>query len=285
MLLVVILTLVFASAALIAYIIIPSATGLYVSAQRKRSESLVDDMDRIFVRVKPTKVILLFSLGPPLLGLAGFHFFPAFRLIGVVAGVVLGFIGPSIYVKMLAEQRKERFQNQLVDSLMIMSSSLKGGLSIIQAMEVVNEEMPPPISQEFGILLGENKMGVSLEESFSRLYERVPSNALHQLITAILLARETGGNLPVIFNRIVTTIRENNKIKENLRNLTLQGKLQGIIMSALPIGFLMIVLSTNKHFFDVMLETQQGKNLLVLASCLQLIGMFLIYKISKFKDF
>jgi tight adherence protein B len=200
-------------------------------------------------------------------------------------GIWVGLIGPSIYVKTLTERRRQKFTDQLIDALMILSSSLKGGLSLIQAIEVVNEEMPEPINQEFGILLGENKMGVSLEEAFAHMYERMPSMPLHQMITAILLARETGGNLPAIFSRIVTTIRENKKIKQNIDNLTLQGKIQGVVMTLLPIAFGVVVRSTNPQFFDIMIKTELGKMLLTYALVSQCIGSFLIWKISVFKDF
>ena len=145
--------------------------------------------------------------------------------------------------------------------------------------------MPEPVNQEFSILLGENKMGVSLEESFARLYERMPSIPLHQMITAILLARETGGNLPVIFSRIVTTIRENKKIKQNLDNLTLQGKIQGVVMILLPIDFAFIVTSTNPKFFDQMFNSDLGRMLLIYSVVSEVIGAFMIWKISTFKDF
>ena len=183
------------------------------------------------------------------------------------------------------ENRRQKFVSQLIDALMILSSSLKGGLSLIQAIEVVTEEMPEPISQEFGILLGENKMGVTLEDAFSHLYERMPSVPLHQMITAILLARETGGNLPAIFARIVSVIRENKKIKQNIDNLTLQGKIQGVVMTLLPIGFGIVVRSTNPNFFDVMIRSETGRMLLIYAFVSQCIGTFLIWQISKFKEF
>ena len=180
---------------------------------------------------------------------------------------------------------RDKFNDQLVDALMIMSSSFRGGLSLVQAMEAVVDEMPDPINKEFGIVLGENKMGVSLEEALNHLYSRMPLTAVQQMITAILLARETGGNLPVIFGRIVNNIRETKKIQQNLTTLTIQGKIQGVVMSLLPVGFAFVVYSANRRIFEHMFQSDMGRAMLMYAVVSETIGAFLIWKISTFKDF
>ena len=105
------------------------------------------------------------------------------------------------------------------------------------------------------------------------------------MITAILLARETGGNLPVIFNRIVTNIRESRKIQQNLDTLTIQGKIQGAVMTLLPIGFGFIVYSTNPQMMENMFTSQLGRSLLIYAAFSWCIGAYMVWKISTFKDF
>jgi tight adherence protein B len=105
------------------------------------------------------------------------------------------------------------------------------------------------------------------------------------MISAILLARETGGNLPVIFSRIVNSIRERRKIEENLQVLTLQGKLQAAVMSGLPVMFFVMVKATNPGYFKIMVDTDTGRFLLILCAGLWLIGTFFIIKISTFKNF
>jgi tight adherence protein B len=128
-------------------------------------------------------------------------------------------------------------------------------------------------------------MGVSLEEAFQHLYGRMASPALQQMITAILLARETGGNLPLIFNRIVNNIRESRKIQQNLDTLTIQGKIQGVVMSILPLAFAFLLYSSNRRIFDNMLASELGRTLLIYAVISESIGAFLIWKISSFKEF
>lgn len=268
------------------FFFLPDFLRLGQRFNERRAEALAKRMDDMFIRVKKKNTVLLYAAAPFILALAGFLFAPPMlRLPGVLAGIVLGFILPSFYIRFLAAQRKRKFYNQLIDALLMMNSALKGGLSLLQAMEVVADEMPEPISQEFAILIGENKMGVSLDASFDRLYFRMGSPALQQFISAVLLARETGGNLPVIFNRIIQTIRENRKIQQNIETLTIQGKIQGFVMSMLPIAFAFFVYSTNPHYFDVMVESDLGRNLLFLAGALQIVGTFLILKFSKIGDF
>ena len=191
-------------------------------------------------------------------------------------GVLVRLVVPLLGLRVMAMQRRAKLESQLVDAVMILSSSLKGGLSLVQSIEVLVEEMGAPISQEFGVILRENKMGITLEESLTRLHERLKIEELTYLVGSLLVARETGGDLTKVLSRLATTIRDNRRLKDSIKTLTLQGKLQGIIMSALPFFFVAWVLSFNKGHFDIMFSTEIGRMLLIAALFLQIIGMFLI---------
>lgn len=282
----IILFLVFVTAGLIAFSVVPTVYARVENYGEKKRQDYSDKMIDLVGKQKATKMGKLFVLAPVALGGVFFVLSPEpLRVFGVVLGVGLGFVFPGIYIKGVTSRRRDKFTDQLVDGLMIMSSSFRGGLSLVQAVEAVAEEMPDPISEEFSIVLGENKMGVSLEEALNHLYRRMPSVALQQMNTAILLARETGGNLPVIFNRIVTNIRETKKIRQNLSTLTLQGKIQGFVMSGLPLGFGFIVYNSNRRIFDQMINHPTGQKMLIYAVISWLMGVFMILKISSFKDF
>lgn len=274
----VILILAFASVYLIAYQIIPLLTDRLHRAQAKKVSQAEKQLEEMFVLVKPEKLFLYYTLSP--LVLAGSIFFLFNQpVLALIAGGI-GFILPALIIKLMEQKRKQKFLSQLVDGLMIISSSLKGGLSLLQAIEVLVEEMPAPISQEFGLILRENKIGLTLEESLRRLNERLNLEELSLMISSVLVARETGGDLTKVFSRLSTTIRDNRKLKENIRTLTLQGRLQGMIMSILPFMFVWWVLTFNRHHFDIMLNTEQGKTLLLIAVVLQVVGLFLIRKFS-----
>jgi len=280
------LLLAFFTAVLVGYTVIPIIYEQTVVAGQQRNRQMASRLDRVVPRQKAQTLMRLYTFAPFIMSGILYAFLPdEMKPFGVVLGIIGGLIFPGIYIKTLVGQNRKKFENQLIDSLMIMSSSFRGGLSLIQAMEAVVEEMPDPINQEFLTVLGENKMGVSLEEALNHLYYRMPSSALQQMITAILLARETGGNLPVIFQRIVHVIREHRRIRSQLETLTVQGKLQGIIMSLLPVAFAGMILTTNPTFFDYMLTSQTGRMLLIYAFVSECLGALLIWKISSFKDF
>ena len=281
------LFLIFCTIAITGYVIIPKASQQISTLSVKRQQTITSRIEQLLPRQEARKMSRIFLIAPVLLG-AGFYFFSPteqLRWVAAVLGALAGFILPGMYVNILRDKTRLKFTDQLVDALMIMSSSFKGGLSLIQAMEAVVDEMPDPINREFGIVLGENKMGVSIEDALYHLYNRTPSVALQQMITAILLARETGGNLPVIFSRIVLNIRETKKIQQNIETLTLQGKIQGVVMTLLPIAFGFVVYSTNPRMIQTMISADFGRALLIYAAISWTIGAFLIWKISNFKDF
>ena len=233
----------------------------------------------MFVKVPAKKLFLIHTLAP--LAAAAIGFLLTGKLFIALISAAFGLVLPTIIIKRLDVNRKRKFQAQLVDSLMILSSSLKGGLSLLQSIETVVEEMPAPISQEFALVLRENKMGIPLDESLEGLNRRMKSDELNLITTAISVARETGGNLPQTFTQLIYTIREKTKLMGKIRTLTTQGRLQGAIMSFLPIGFAGVVYSLNPRFFDIMLQNQLGQFLLGYALVSQLIGIFLIMKFSR----
>jgi tight adherence protein B len=266
---------------LIAQQIVPLIAERLHRMQAKKVSQAEKQLEEMFVVVKREKLFLYYTLSPLMLAGAIFFLFnqPFFALIG---GVV-GFILPAFIIKHMEHRRKQKFQNQLVDGLMMISSSLKGGLSLLQAIEVLAEEMPAPISQEFGLILRENKMGLTLDDSLKRLNARMNIEELGLMITSILVARETGGDLTKVFSRLSNTIRDNRKLRENMRTLTMQGRLQGMVMSVLPFLFIWWVLTFNRHHFDIMLSTDKGRSLLIIAIVLQITGLVLIRKFSRIR--
>ncbi len=245
--------------------------------QETHMSKMSEKLDDSFIFLEKRKLILV-SSAPLFLGVAGFILLG--NIVGAVAGFAVGLSIPAMFTRAARQRRVKQFQGQLVDCLMIFSSSLKGGLSFIQALEIVCEEMPPPASQEFGLVLKENRLGVSLEDSLEGLRIRMPIEELNLMISSILVARETGGELTRVFSRLVGTIRDNLKLKAKITTLTLQGRLQGIIMAFLPIVFALFIYKQNPHHFDIMLETDLGRQLLITAVILQIIGIILIKRIS-----
>lgn len=248
----------------------------------KKEQIIEKEMDKTFSYNKsPKEIVRLYYILPPVLGILVWVFFQS--MIFVLAGAILGLFIPNLILKIRDAQRRKKFNAQLLDAIMILSSSLKGGLSLLQALEVLVEEMPPPMSQEIGLVVRENRMGITLEEGLKNLNKRMNMEELSLIVNSLLVARETGGDLIKVFSRLCVTIRDNHKLKDSIKTLTLQGRLQGVIMSALPFLFIWWVLTFNRNHFDYMLNSEIGRSLLLAAAILQVAGMLLIRKFSTIK--
>jgi len=161
---------------------------------------------------------------------------------GFVAGLLLGcFVAipalyfPKLLLIFLKKRRLKKFNLQLVDTLVSMSNALKAGFSIMQAFETVVKDGEMPISQEFDMFLQQTRFGVNFSDALSNMEKRVGSDDLSLVVNAIETARKTGGNLTEIFEKIASTIRERMRIENRIQTLTAQGRLQGIVVSLMPI--------------------------------------------------
>jgi len=279
-----ILTLLLAGAAvyLLACIIIPIIEQRRAVWHARKEQDITDKLDKMFYYDKSTQYIIwLYYILPVVFGVFGWVFFghELFAIVGVIIGLAI----PSLILKIKEMKRRAKFNLQILDAVMILSSSLKGGLSLLQGLEVIMEEMPVPISQEIGLVVRENKMGLNLEDSLKHLKSRMNNEELSLMINSLLVARETGGDLIKVLSRLSVTIRDNRKLKDSIQTLTMQGKLQGVIMSVLPFFFIWWTSTFEKHHFDIMFQNETGKILVGVAIVLQLVGMFLIRKFSIIK--
>ena len=211
-----------------------------------------------------TCVIPLFSLDNPLS-----------TSIGLALGLVTGMFAlslPTKLVQILKERRRLKFNLQLVDALGSMSNALRAGFSINQAFETVVQAGEKPISQEFDVMLQQMRVGMNFFDALQSLDQRVGSDDLTLVVTAIDIARRTGGNLTEIFDKISLTIRERMRIERRVRTLTAQGKLQGRIVAGMPIllGGVMFFLKP-----DMMIPFVKSMNGMMCIA-----GMFLLIMIG-----
>jgi tight adherence protein B len=152
-----------------------------------------------------------------------------------IVGMIAGFFGPSIYLKMRIKGRVKKFVNQLGDTITLMANSLRAGYSLLQTMEMVAKETPPPIADEFQRVVHEVGLGINQQEAMAHLLRRIPSDDLDLLISAINIQHEVGGNLSQILDIIGHTIRERVRIKGEIGVLTAQQTISGYVISALPV--------------------------------------------------
>lgn len=198
---------------------------------------------------------------------------------GVMATLVL--FAPGIILKVLRQRRLERFNEQLVDGLSTMSNALRAGFSIIQAFESVVKERRNPIAQEFGMFLQQIRVGVKFEDALQDMDRRVGSEDLSLMLLSIETARRTGGNLTEVFDKIASTIRERMRIKGRIRSLTAQGRLQGIVVGAMPFLLLGVLIMLDPNMTLGFFTQLSGIIALIAVVVMVALGGLIIRKIVR----
>ncbi len=256
---------------------------LYKQSMGNREE-IIKLLDLMFVEIdqkKITTVLLLVSFGS---GAALFILLWPNVILGLIIGSIATAIGwklPLILIKNMYDQRATRFTDQMVDGLTIMANGIKSGLSITQSMERVVENLGNPISQEFKLVLSQIRVGRSVEEALIELGERIPKADVQMFVTSINILKETGGNLAETFQTIVHTIRERQKIEKKIDALTAQGRMQGLIISLVPLVIMVVLFLTDPKFIMPMFTQPLGLFMVAGIIVLIFIGSVAIRKIVK----
>lgn len=241
---------------------------------------VVERLGQMFIEIPPERVlvglfILSFGSGLLVFLLLVPNWFPA-SVMGAVA-TVAGWKAPKPIVTWIYHRRVNQFTLQMVDALGLMANGLKSGLSVVQSLALVTQEMPNPIQQEFQLVLNENKLGVSLEESFTNLSKRIQSDDVEMFVTSINILKETGGNLAETFDTISTTIRERIKVEKKISALVAQGYYQGMTVLAVPplLGVYMFV--SDPEFMRPMVNSVMGWIMMLVVIGLE-VGAFVVVK-------
>ena len=202
--------------------------------------------------------------------------------VGVTCGVLAGAGGlqaPRRLLAILKRRRLLRFNIQLVDTLISMSNALKAGFSISQTFESVVRAGENPIAQEFDVFLQQTRVGISFSEALSNLDRRVGSDDLTLVVQSIEVARQTGGNLTEIFEKISATIRERMRIEKRIRTLTAQGRLQGLVVGCMPVVIAIAMLIVDPQLMLPFMHSALGITVMIAVGILILCGALLIRKI------
>src|SRR3989338_8020790 len=197
--------------------------------------------------------------------------------------VLVGFKLPMPLMGYLSKKRQLTINTQLIDGLTLMSSALRSGQSLVQAVQHTAEEMPDPLSQEMNLILSEHRLGLTIEEAFLNFARRVESEDIEMFVTAVVVLRETGGNLAETFDTIVHTIRERLKLENKVSAMTMQGVLQGTIVTLMPFALMILLTLIDSTHMSPLFTTIPGYVMLGLMLILQLIGGVMIKKMVTIK--
>jgi len=188
---------------------------------------------------------------------------------------------PKVIISNRKKERIKTFNEQLNEGIMIISNSLKAGYSFLQTIATVSDETKDPFSKEFKKLLKEMSLGISEDIALKNMLTRMDSEDLRLIINAILIQKDIGGNLSEILDNISNTIRERQKIQNELKTLTAQGRLSGIIVMLIPFFLGITIYFSNKEYMMLLFTTPIGLVMIITAFINQIIGLIIIRKIIK----
>ena len=244
-------------------------------------ETFLDRLEAAGLNMRVAEFVLI-SLGsafiPPLLMLILTRNF----LLSVLM-VLLGTVGPFLWLAVLASRRQAKFDEQLPSTLQLLSGALQAGHSLQQAVDTVVHEAGDPIAAEFQRVLTEARLGRPLEEAFEAMAKRTRSVDFEWTVMAIRLQRQVGGNLAEVLSTVSQTIRDRYSLKRQIRALSAEGRLSSLILSVLPVLLFVALLVFNPQFLRPLFTTRLGIMMMAGSVLLMIFGVFWLKKITEIK--
>jgi tight adherence protein B len=222
--------------------------------------------------------LLLASVGLFLAGYAITWLVAEMVLIDLFGGAALACI-PLMILSFKRRRRISAFNAALAESIDMLARALRAGHSVASAMEMLADSAPEPAATEFGEMFKQQNLGLPMRDALMQLLDRVPSPDLRVLVTAILVQRETGGNLPEILDRTVFVIRDRLRIQGEIQTQTAQGRLTGWILTALPIVMLVLLNVVNPGYSNILLHDPVGRKVIYFSVGMLVVGSLIIRRI------
>lgn len=253
--------------------------GLDRALGKRGSPQLVADLARADLKLTPSEFIFL-NFTSVLVGFVIAYLLGRGSLPFGLLGGILGFYAPRLWVRQLQSRRLAAFNNQLGDTLILLANSLRSGYSLLQSMETVSRELAQPMSGEFARVVREIGLGLTIEEALAHLLERIRSDDLDLVITAINIQHEVGGNLAEILDTIAYTIRERVRIKGQIRAMTAQQRFSGYVISVLPLILGVVMFMINPNYIGRMFNEPCGIMMLITGGLMIIAGYIIIRRIT-----
>jgi tight adherence protein B len=222
--------------------------------------------------------LLLWSFSVFTLGYAAAWLFAPMLVIDLAAGIALGLVPYGILL-LRRSRRIKAFNGALAESIDMLARALRAGHSVAGGMEMLAQSAQEPVASEFSEVSKQQNLGLPLREAMMQLLDRVPSADLRVLVTAILVQKDTGGNLAEILDRTVFVIRERLRIQGEIQAQTAQGRLTGWILSSLPVAMLLLLNLVNPGYSRVLLTEPVGRKLIYGCVAMMAVGSWIIHRI------
>lgn len=194
---------------------------------------------------------------------------------------VLIALAPSMMYKRMRKQRMRRFEEQMPDALIMLSGAMRAGASLNIALENLVKEQPAPLSQEFELFMREQRVGVDFEVSLANMEKRIPLQDFSMFSSALRINREIGGNLAEIIESLGSTLRMKHQMEGKIESLTAQGKMQGIVMTGLPVLLAVLLYLLEKESMEKLWTTSVGWGVLSVIIIMEAMGYIMINKITR----
>ena len=239
------------------------------------------DVNKIFEQADTSLTalkLLLISIGMSIIGAV---LALAIRIVPLLVPLVAAIMGilPLTWVIMRRKKRLKHFAAQLPEAMEMIARMLRSGQGLGFGISLVANEMPQPISGEFGRVFEEQNLGIPMEQSLKELAERIPNLDLKFFVTAVILQRQTGGDLSEILDKIGSLIRDRFRIWGQVQALTGEGRLSGVVLLVLPLVLFLAVYQLNPSYISVLFTDPMGTKMLAVAVVMQIIGALVIRKI------
>jgi tight adherence protein B len=249
----------------------------------ERAKELQKQLVRAALNLKPSE----FVAASVFLGVVVFFFTTMFLRTHPFLNIALAIASARHIPKLFLRARRNRyieiFNAQLVEVAMTMSNALRAGLSIHQAIGIVARELPPPAGYEFGLLARKLGLGAEIDEAAQEMLERLPSEELRVLMTAILVQRKVGGNLAKALAEMSRTMDERKRLNEEIKTMTAQARYSSLIIPLLPIGMLILLRNAMPEFVEPLFNNPIGWVILAIFGSTQVLAYIMIRKIANIK--
>ena len=251
-----------------------------MSFYRKQfTASAEGELSDMFIFANPQQ---LFVANLMLLVLVPLFLHLLFKLMVVtIGGLVLTMFLPGMFYRGMRAKRLSKFEEQLPDAFMMLSSSLQSGASLNMALENVVSQSSAPLTQEFGLLVKKLRLGVTLEDALIKMEERIPLASFVMASSAIRISREVGGNLVETINTMASMLRRKKVMEGKIDSLTAQGRAQGIFMAMLPVFLAAILSFIEPEAMSQLYTTRNGLMVLAVMVVMEVMGFVFIKKITR----
>ena len=226
--------------------------------QSRYLQSVSRTLETMFIFLNPRRILNVSILIMCLV----FMFTLTITRLNIVLSVIMALVGllvPRILLSYYVRKRRRTFELQFVQGLDFLSSSMKAGLSFVQALESLVENSTPPLSQEFDLLLREYRIGIPLNEALQNLARRVESEELNLMVFSTIITRELGGDISEIFDHLADVIRSRHRVMERVDTLTSQGRLQAMVCGAIPFLLYVILFLWHPDYIKPLFDSSVGK--------------------------